>query len=420
MTEELPSSISLVSSSCRDIFDKNTRTSFTNLLHSRISRRYARRDVCVRPYSIGISTFSNEDPQPVKIHLREIVGQISDSVSSTCIGVFHYPSNGVNSGYLHYTFENSVFLPIRPHQAQTFEINITNIDDEPIAITEGGDTIVTLEVTDNNMLSQNSFTVSCSSNQPDVYSSNTLTNFTSPLANGLNLDEDYQVALHSIIYPSKLYEETIAWIRINGIKFSYDLADFENTIDFLQEVRLDVLQTALGSEVLFEMSRIGPMRGKVVLMRDEETIDADLPEFLPVQLSREFGMICGLLNTSFTPQVLRRGQTIIIGENADINHASPNPAAILESNVVKSGMIGNMRGNILQCVPVLTEGKMISHSSMFISPKLFFQPVARRPMESINFRFLNPDGSQRVFKCRGRNKEIIVTLVFRRQSFSYE
>ncbi len=419
MTQELPSSISLVSSSCRDIFDKNTRTSFINLLHSRVTRRYARRDVCVRPYSIGISTLSSEDPQPVKIHLREIVGQISDNNSSTCIGVFHYPSKGLNGGYLHYTFENSVFLPIRPHQAQTFEIVITNIDDEPIAITEGGDTIVTLEVTDNNMLSQNSFTVSCSSNHPDIYSSNTLTDFTSPLANELILDEDYQVAVHSIIYPPKLYEETFAWIRINGIKFSYDLADFENTIDFLQEVRLDILQTALGSEVLFELSRIGPMRGKVILMRSAETIDSDLPEFLPVQLSREFQLICGILDTSFTPRVLQRGETIIIGENVDINRATPNPAAILESNVVASGMIGNMKGNVLQCVPVMTERNMMSHSTMFISPRLFFQPVARRPMESINFRFLNPDGSLREFKCRGAKNEIIVTLVFRRQSFSY-
>ena len=419
MTEELPSSINLVSSSCLDIFDKNTRTSFKNLLHSRVTRRYARRDVCVRPYSIGISTLSDEEPQPVKIHLREIVGQISSYNSSTCIGVFHYPSKGLNNGYLHYTFENSVFLPIRPHQAQTFEIFITNIDDDPIAITEGGDTIVTLEVTDNNMLSKNSFTVSCSSYHPDIYSGNTLTDFTSPLVKELILDEDYQVALHSIIYPPKLYEETIAWIRINGIKFSYDLSDFENTIDFLQEVRLDILQTDLGSEVLFELSRIGPTAGKVVLMRSQETIDSDLPDFLPVLLSREFEMVCGLLNTSFAPQVLHRGQTIIIGEKADINHATPNPAAILESNVVASGMIGNMKGNILQCVPVLSEKNMTSHSTMFISPKLFFQPVVRRPMESISFRFLNPDGSLRVFKCRDRKNEIIVTLVFRRQSFSY-
>lgn len=281
MIEELPSSINLVSSSCRSIFDKNTRTSFTNLLHSRITRRYARRDVCLKLQSIGISTLSDEEPQPVKVHLKEIVGQISDNDSKTCIGVFHYPSKGASNGYLHYTFENSVFLPIRPHQVQTFEINLTSVDDLPIVITEGGETIVTLEVTDNNMLSQNSFTVSCSSHHPDIYSSNTLTDFTSPLARVMSLDEDYQVALHSIIYPPKLYEETIAWIEINGIRFKYDLAEFENTIDFLQEVRLDILQTEIGSEVLFELSRIGPTSGKVVLIREEQVIDADLPDRLP-------------------------------------------------------------------------------------------------------------------------------------------
>ncbi len=418
MTDELPSSISLVSSSCLDIFDKNSRTNFINLLPTRVTRRYSRRDICVRLYSIGISTVSNEEPKIVKVNLNEIVDQIEDHKSNKCIGVFFYPSNKLESGYLHHIFENSIFLPLRPHQVQTFQIELTDIDNNPLIITEGGETVISLEVTDNNMLSQNSFTISCSSNHPDIYSSNKLNDFTSPLAKEMILDEEYEVALHSIIYPPNLYEETVAWMRINGIKFEYDLADFEDTIDFIQEVRLDILQTRIGSEVLFELNRVGPDRGKIILTRDSHVIDNDLPEIMPVQLSREFQLACGLIDDVFVPRGLERGDKILIGGNADINNATPNPVAILESNIVCAGMIGNVRGNILQCVPVLTQKNKSRQSSMFISPKLFFQPVARRPMDSINFKFLNTDGSKRVFSCRGVKNELIVTLVFRRQTFS--
>lgn len=410
----LPCSISLVSNACLDVFGSNSRTAFNNLLHSAISKRTHKVNVWVRLHSVSISTLSRIEPQTVKIHLGEIEDQRRNDRSSKSIGAFFYPSKSSNNGYFHHNFTNSVYLPLSQSRLQSFQVSITDLADDKIDIPEGGETVVTLEVTDNNMLARDSFTISCSSFHPRIYPSNASANFSSPLYREMDLGGDYEVALQSIVYPAGLYEETRVWMKINSVEFAYQLSEFENTNDFLAEVRLDVAQSRFSSEVLFDKDRSGHHAGKVIISRTHDARNPELSEELIIEMSQEFAAVCGIVGMTFIPQTLRRGENLIFGLG-DINNATPNPVAVLESNVVGSSLIGSRKANILQCVPVLSDKNKVDQSTMFIPPNLFFQPVLNRPIDSISFKFTNPDGSRRIFYCRHARHEVIITLVFRRR-----
>lgn len=412
---KLPSSINLISSACLDIFSSNSRTLFINLLHAELSKRTWQENVWVRLHSIGISTISEEPSQAIKVHLSEVAEQRHNNETDKSIGAFFYPSNSKSNGYLHYTFENSVYLPLRLSKFQTFQIKLTNANNYELNIPTGGETVVTLQVTDDIMLTRDSFTISCSSFHPRMYPGNTSSNFTSPLFKEMNLNGEYEVALHNIVYPAGLYEETRVWIKLNDVEFAYLLSEFEDTDDFVEEVSLDIRQSKFGSEVKFEKGKHGASKGRAIISRLEEVIDNNLPEGVRIQMSPEFSAACGLMGRSLHDQVLKRGEAIVLLGLLDINNATPNPVAVLESNIVGSSLIGSRKANILQCVPVLSEKNSVDQSTMFISQKLFFQPVDRRPVDSLMFKFTNPDGSRRVFYCRNPRHEMLITLVFRRR-----
>lgn len=409
MTYRLPSSLTVISSRCRDIFPHNSRSEFSNVLSSPLLREDNDGRIYIQASSIAISTKINNPPQVIKVNIRDLLCQVEDEESSRCIAILNFPPKEILPGYALHTFENAIFLPL--HNPHTYQIRVTLTDekDQPLQIRKGGETILTLAVTDDEMKARRAFTITCSSYHPTMYPGNNMSNFVHPLLNDLHLGDRYEVALQSIVFPPHLYERSVATMRLEGEVFRYRLSELGNTHAFLNAVQMDVIESKLGVELHFEV-----VNGSATMTRGEIAMD-DTPEVLDLEFNREFFLACGDTRGSHEKVRLRRGDTMVFHGQPDINLAIPNPVSILESNVVESSMVADGKMNVLHCVPVMTE-RRVDHKNLYIPHKLFFRPVTRSPLECIRFRFANPDGEGREFKTRGTtHSNILITLAFRRR-----
>lgn len=412
---DLSSSVTLVSSRCIDTYTENTRSSFANTLAAPLETFDENSRVYIQACSLAFSTFIDNDPPPqvVKIHIREVTCQTEDNKSSRCIAILTYPPSEVTPGYALHNFENTLFLPLHNSNASVVRVRLTDENDEELRISRGGDTILHLSLTDDEMKVRGAFTISCSSHHPDLYPGNKLSNFNSPLLTDLHLSGQYEVALQSIIFPPRMYERCVAEMKLDGEVFRYRLSEIADTATFLTNVQMDIIESRLGVELHFEVAD-----GHATLSRGEIAM-GDIADQIEVEFNREFCLACGhIIREQKESITLARGQNFTFRGQPDIHLAVPNPVALLESNVVNNSMVADGRLNVLHCVPVL-ERRDRDNVKLYIPHKLFFRPITDRPLDKIKFKFTNPDGEERNFRTRGgdngENSKIVITLAFRRQ-----
>ena len=413
--QSLPLSVCLVSSRCKNRFTDNTRSKFANVLAEPLEvPEDDSATIYVRASSLAISTRIEDRlaPQVIKVHLRELVHQVQDDCSSRCIATLTYPPPEVSPGYALHVFENSIFLPLYNSRNTQIGVRLTDEDDQELNLDSGGDTILNLEVTEDEMKTRGAFSVSCSSDHPDRFPGNSLSKYTTPLMSDLHLGKRYEVALQSIIFPPGMYERCVATMRINSETFRYRLSEFENTQAFLANVQMDVVESQLGAELHF-----GVEDGRAVLSRGVLAL-ADAPEEAEVEFSREFYLACGDTGDRRERVMLARGDRFVFNGHPDISLATPNPVALLESNVVENSIVADGRLNVLHCVPVKEDDQnnRQNKKKLYIPEKLFFRPVTREPIENVRFRFTGPNGEDREFRTRGNEEgQMIITLAFRRR-----
>lgn len=406
----VPSSISLISSASSRFFPANTRSEFSNLLATPMFLDDVSTRIYVQASSLGLSTlFDGPPPNVIKVHIRDLVCQVEDQESARCVGVLKYPPAEVAPGFALHTFENTLFLPLSNPQSQHFKVRLTDENNENLRLSRGGATILNLAVTDDEMRARSAFAITCSSHHPRMYPGNTLSSFVSPLLTELRLGDRYEVALQSIDFPPRMYERTVAVMRIEDEIFRYRLSEIADTQTFLNNVQMDVIESRLGAELHFEREN-----GRAKMTRGEIGL-GDAPDEMVLGFNREFFLACGDTRHSRERVTLRRGESFTFDGAPDINLAIPSPVALLESSVVENSMVGDGKMNVLHCTPVGNNGGGEARQ-LYIPHKLFFRPVTRNPMHSISFKFTNPDGGERRLKTRdGENGRIMITLAFRKR-----
>ena len=410
----LPVSVSLVSSSCRKLFTDNTRSNFANVLASPLEvTDNESATIYIKALSLAISTRLEQGPLPqvIKVHIRELVDQVQDAGSSRCIAVLTYPPPEVSPGYALHIFENTIFLPLYKTRIGQIRVQLTDENNQELQLRQGGgETILNLEVTDDEMRTRGAFSISCSSHHPNRYPGNRLDDYTTPLLSNLHLGKRYEGALQSIIFPPRMYESCVATMKLGRDIFRYRLSEYENTEAFITNVQMDVVESQLGAELHFEVEN-----GRAVLSRGLHGV-ADAPAEVEIEFSREFYLACGDSRLHRERIALARGEEFIFNGQPDITLAIPNPVALLESNVVENSMVADGRLNVLHCVPIHDEQKNQDKKNLYIPQKLFFRPVSSCPIENIKFRFTNPNGERREFRTRGIERgHMIITLVFRKR-----
>ena len=422
MANRLPSSICLLSTSSLEDFPFNSRTQFTNVLPAPIKREITDKPIFVRLRAIAISCIYDDDMKDdpyscyLRVNLHELEQQRIDRHFDHCAGGFEYPPKtklAEDSEYAYHTFSRTPYLKLKYSELTTLEISLVNAIGEPVdGIYTGPPTIVLFDISD--AMDVDNFTISCSSLQPELYSGNKLTSFTSPLHSQMDLAK-YQVALVNIVYPPSLTESKLASFSLGDRTFRYKMESFNHTEEFIERVKQDVKESVYGKIITFKEIEHGKLKGQMCFHRERSPrLNRGFAKQIEMSFSRNFTIACGQVNEFRSKSLLKAGFIIAFRGVANINLVKPNPVAMLHCDIVRNGMVGNTFSNLLACVPVMTD-QSAGRKRMHQASQLIYYDVVSKPVTCINFQFTNPDGSGREFVSGEAEKynNIIITLSFR-------
>ena len=426
---ELPEhryNVCLSSSSNLDIFPNNNRTFFTNTLPVSMSN-HEQKEIFVRVKSVGLAIDPAQPPVGyVKIQLFEVEEQASGFRKfDRVLGGFEYPGkNEDGSNYVFKTFgAETPFLPLRFQILNQLRILITDINDKRINLDSGGPTIVYLEiVTEDEMRDQNSFCITCSSNQPDLFISNTLAKFTCPLPEMIEL-HDYEVALINVVYPPLMREESVIEFQVENEMYSYNLLDYSSITNLIRAINTDLQKMPLGRELQFVRRAFKSAEGRttmcVGIKRGRAPVGVPQANYLQIKFTWAFNQVLGEYKNLQNVLMLRAGEIYVFSGEPNLYAVLPNPVALLTCDAVTPSLVGGELKPLLNCVPVKLQAIYNVQGGVGVKmhePKhLHYVNVKETPFDSISFEFLNPGLKlyPRIFHSDNPLDCVSITLAFR-------
>lgn len=410
--------ICLSSDACLDHFPKNSLNSFTNRLPAVLRNRGGRR-FYIRLKSISICTGSRyyretPDFSYVKIHIYEIEAQKEGRESAHFAGGFSYPpEKRASDDYALHTFRHSPNLLVRFQELDKLHVRLTDEANNPVEIPPGPPTIIFLEITD--MEPTEEFTITCISQQPDTYPSNSLAKFTVPLPNQMHL-KGYEVSLLQVVYPPEMKETIIASLKVNNYVWHYNLSNMASTTQFIHAVQRDLAHSEYGGYLRFKrlgMNTDSPMAGRLAFLVSYRYKWRERG-LITVHPSPNFAKVCGQVMEPRLKTTMKTNDIFFFRGFGNIALGQETPVAMLHCDIVKPNVMGGTQARLLQCVPILANAKQ-NAKRLYEPPELAFQPVSDSPISRIGFEFGNPDGSLRRFRTEDPDCYVMITLLFRKR-----
>lgn len=404
-------SICLSSTACSNVFSNNSTEDFTNTLPFPLKFKDAGRKFYIRLKMVGVCTYEPKTPlTAIRIHISELEPQREGLQYNQCAGTITFPpteEHAENFGV--HVFKDPPTLPLRVVEVNKFHIRLTNEFNQPINLASGAPTIVWIELTA--MAEQQNFTVSCISLQPDCFPSNTLTNFNSPLPKELNLD-GYEVALQHVIYPQALHADLIAWVRLDKETWYFDLSKYNTFLDLAVELNEKLKRAKRKGVRFYENESFNNWYG---FRSYHVTRNQREPR---ITFSPNFGVACGMSDYPNMVRVGQMGSWFLLGappKGKDGPIQMNAPVVLVECDIIKSNVLGGRTGQLLHCVPALTNPNLNRHRRLYEPPTLIFHPVTDKPITRIGIRFTSETGKQLEFFSPNSNLDIvIVALLFRK------
>lgn len=400
----IPTFLCLSSDACCDIYPNNNRTSFVNYLPEPV-KLHEDHQLFIRLRTIDFA----ETPMAeyFKVYIDEVEHQVSGQGYSKYVGGFSVPSEDrLSNEYGRHTFLDSPFLPLKTHSLSHIGIQILNAQDQPVLLPDSPPTIITVELAVNKMEDQ--FIVTCSAQHPTLFPNNYLSSFSSPLPSELNV-KGYEVALMNVIYPGLLEEQQrVVTMHVNRFSISVRLSAVEYTTDFVDQVKRQI-ELAYNDLVTFDTIQAGPDRGRVYLLNTVQN-----PDLLRVELTVNFGRICGEIMNSNKIFTLQPGQRYIFNGYPNMYLSTPTPSAILTCSAAELGVAFGERHRVLHCVPVY-KSETAMENSMYLPRELIFVNATPYPFKKITFEFREPSGRLKQFRPDSPDDDLYITLLFRRK-----
>jgi hypothetical protein len=409
--------ICLSSTASRETFPNNSLTSFCNVLPTPLVNRERKRFyIKLKAIGIGIravnpATFTSSY---LKIHISELEGQRQGREYTNAIGGFAFPPKekyGKEELYGFHTFQQSSYLPIRFQTLDKLQVEITDIKNNPVLLQQAPATLLWLEIT--NMEGDEQFNISCLSRHPNLYPGNKLGYFTTPLPSEINLSK-FEVALYQLIYPALMQETKIAKLQINEEEFEYHLDNMKNTEDFIREVKSSIRESQFKKDIIFSIARRGKQKNQAYFHRKKRAnvVDGTNETAITIKSSIIFTKACGQTTEPRGTTMLLPGMYMFFNGIPNIHLGMPSPIAMLHCNLVNSNITCGEQGQVLQCVPVLTN-KPHRTNRLYEPSQLSYHSIPDKSFTHIEFKFVNPDGRQRDFDTNNPEDNMLITLIFR-------
>ena len=407
-------SVCLSSVACMNTFPNNVANDFANTLPIPLRREDAGGKIFVRLKMVGVCTY--EPPTPIsaiRIHISELEPQREGLGFTQCAGTIAFPPSEKHAdNFGVHVFKDPPTLPLRVSEVSKLRIRLTDEFNAPVTLLPGAPTIVWLELS--NMEGQQCFTVSCISQQPECFPGNTLTNFHSPLPREMNL-AGFEVALQHIVYPQAIHSDLIAWVKIDKQTFFFDLSTYSTFRELANAVNMKVMKAKRKGMRFYEKRPNRPeqttqFKGYFGFLsagrRDSE------PE---ISFSYNFAVACGVRDY---PNVVKEGMWYYLGippRGADGPIQMNAPVVFVECDVVTPNVLAGRNGQLLHCVPALTNPNLNQNTRLYEPPTLIFHPVTDKPITRIGIRFTDETGKQLEFYSRNSDKDcVVLALLFRK------
>lgn len=469
-------SVTLCSNASLDAFPDNRPTAFANILPERLTSSDWKKPLFIRPLAISLATgvysphypkfnfgpfnpggafdvYPHEWQFPgyIEIGLKEASSQVRGSGYHRCLAGFPFPPSDYTppvkaqsqmADFSQHRFRNVGWTKLKENDVAQLSVELTSTTGHPFLlhnplwpedISDVTPTVLELEVTDDEEMAQASgiVTIACSSWQPKRYYDNTHAAFTSPLPHAM-VFADYEVALSRIVYPPNLRQGMTMRFWINDEEYRFDaLKDFGyNTGVMVNKIKAAIaasrykghINCAFDGRVQDGTSRLAFTRSRLRSMRRVR---------FKITLDKYFRQVLALFPDDAVFYMEPEQKLVVPGrERPDFRRLVFNPTALLECDAVNFGYVGENQYRLLQFVPVLTTvtGPKRPFPSLDYSDEdwrqvrelvyepenLHWMPFTGNLIESISFRFREPDGREKRFLAdAGAHNAILITLRLR-------
>lgn len=399
------------------IFPYNSPTCFANRFPKPIFNEQGRTfSIRLVSISLGGTLALGQQENYLNVHIYEMEAQRSGHQYTQSAGGFAYPPrrHALERKYGLHTFRHSPHLPLRYHKLEELHVRLTNKDGKQVELTPGYPTLLWIELTD--AMKEDEFMITCSSEHPEFFPSNSLNIFSSPLPSELEL-KSYEVALLNIIFPAHVEEPTKVSLEVDEYSFHFQLRYIRNARHFVQLVKDDLNVYNRNKErnaLTCGIVERGEKRGQFYIMRNEnDTVQLGQESGIKIVPSPTFTRACGQVLLPRERTYLQPGEMILFEGKPNVNLALPNPLAMVHCDIINHNIVAGEQGNLLQWVPAM-RGKEENDNRLYEPEHLAFHPVVERPFNKVGFAMLNPDGRAREFKKDNPASSIIITLIFRK------
>ncbi len=422
MGEEIGVWMCVSSRACLNTHPGNTPTDFVYILPVPAINK-SNHGLHIRVASIALPTILTDDDRlatsTFKLQISELELQQSGRGYSHTVYSFAFPPQdllGAQGTYSHHVFPHAAYYPLSTQHLVALHVKITDLDDEVIDLLQDGhETTVFMELTNSPVDAVTG--VTCRSKQKGLYDENSLRRFTTPLPQEINLD-NHEVALLSVVYPANMVDlAEPATLRIHDVTLSFNLEHYETTLDFITGVNWALANCKYANEFRLRITpgnEWGMIPGTMSLIRYRVGLGAQQARRLEVEGNSQFDLACGQIGPRKPMVRMKPDDVTAWTGRPNVYLALPNPMALIKCDIVDHNGLSGKQDEMLQMVP-LRINKGVRETRMYSPPKLCFQPVAKKPFNSITFSFHEPSTGKlkRLDTVGGDAEGMCVTVLIR-------
>ena len=413
--------VTALSNSSLDRYPNNTLTSFVHRLpapiHFDLNQSHT-----IELRSIGISNKLKESAIKtgvIKIHLQEIDSRfpVHESDSQCLARVAFRGSRGRNSrknSLFWYEFNHPLAVELNEiNTLHELSFKITDSENNPLQLESGPPTVLNLLISE--MKFRDHFTITCNPNYTkNIYTNNVSNDFRMCFPNSIELDENWEAALHSVCVPGSLQIETHFTLEF------VNHSDPDNILSFTHEWNVtpgeveSVLQNVILTLSIYDLDiTIDPhsvSKRVTLLEKDAQNLPVRGKIYMSSSLCRMFKIAenvvrRGGLEIDFTPGTRFEFST-------DFSFDSDQHLAIY-CDLLKDSIVGNQMCPLLYVLSArklgLLQGK---NDTIYYAPHLTFHSLGKLSFSSLAFQFCTLRGDK-VNISSAEGDGISITLLFR-------
>ena len=388
-------------------YPSNTLTKFTHFLPSPVLLPPPK-SFCIALRSLSLCCKLKKKSQEVgfiKIHLAELNPRTSPALGDDqCLARVPFLKCRTSQ-----TFWYDITHPI-PIQLtncssiQEFNFLITDEENNQLQLEDGPTTVLTLELTE--MMYADQFSITCNPyDSIDYRETNSNIDFHTFLPRAMNLDSEWEVALHNVVIPKRTQIDDYFFVQFLHADTGWE-----------QEVKWPI-KKFYTPNMKYEFKRFLSEWG-ITIQFFSAYFTLRVSEYGKITFNE---MLCRALG--FTGKN-GMGMSWDFNTNSPEEHCIPYQESLGDSidhlafysDIVTNSFVGNSESPILDILSTARLGLLHkSSASLFYVPHLTFRSISKPCFSSIHFMIYTLDG-KRIFIRDPDKKGISITLLFRRRN----